>query len=180
MPISKKDEAKVRLGNKRVLAWKEYVKTPAYNPVNKDGTPKQVRLRGIHWGGTIRPEEVIDREQAIRSGGIVPDVSMRSADGKFARQVRSIGQIRQGHDDSVQYVGQHVRYVRKTRILTEEESPGNGGLEVPYTVLVAEDSMGFAHDHVFAQKEKAFAKPRPDSPFKRAGRSPFTVVIKKK
>lgn len=168
MPISKKDEAKVRLGNKRVRDWNEYRKTPAYNPVNKDGTPKQIRLRGIHWGGTIRPDEVIDRDESIRSGGVTPGVSIRSADAKFGKYHREHGDLFQGKVQ-VSTIDGHV-YGSTQRVGRSLDE-------------IAHDEGCGRHGAVIAGKGTNYtpvaAKPRPDSPFKRAGKSAFTVVIKK-
>ena len=95
MAVSKKDIRRVLEGEKRVRVWHEKMQRPAWNPLDKDGNRRQVRARFVRKDAECIPEQV-NREEAIRSGGLSDNLSVRSADGKFAREARSYGDLVQG------------------------------------------------------------------------------------
>lgn len=167
---SKKDIARVLAGEKRARAWKSYIQAnpSVIDPCDKDGVRKQVRANFVR-GGTYRPDEVINRDQAIRSGGVTPDVTLRSADSKFGKMHREFsGQILQGKVQVSTIDGHVYGSVQKVGRSLEEAARDEGMGKLGQVI-------GKGRDYV----AKPCADKRPDSPFKRAGRSPFTVVIKK-
>ena len=95
MAVSKKNIRRVLEGEKRVRAFKERMETPANNPLNKDGERKQVRARFVRKDVEHIPEQV-NREDAIRSGGIMAEVSVRSADAKFGKWHKEHADLYQG------------------------------------------------------------------------------------
>jgi hypothetical protein len=172
MPVSKKDVARVLLGEKRHRTFKVQMQTPPSNPRDKDGNLKQIRLRGVIFG---RPEgqfpvEVIDREQAIRSGGVVPDVSVRSADGKFGAMHREYaGQILQGKVQISTIDGHVYGSVQKVGRTLDEAArdAGMGRLG---------EIIGKGRDY----EAKALPESRGNaSPFKRRWKSSTFEVVKK-
>jgi hypothetical protein len=185
MPISAKDSMRVKAGEKRHREWKKYVQTPPHNPKDKDGNLKRCR----HERKPVEfVPEVVDVDKAIRSGGVVPDVTMRSADSKFAAMHREFsGQIMQG------------KVVISTGIIVHSYKPGQDDVaervdiaphvhgsvqKVGRSLEEAARDEGMGRLGAIIGKGKDYvpspvAKARPDSPFKRSGKSPFTVVYKK-
>lgn len=166
---SKKDIARVLAGEKKRRAWLEYVKTPAKNPLDKDGNVKQVRARFPRKEPEYVPEEV-DKAKAIQSGGITPGVTLRSADSKFARHHREFsGQVTQGKVQVSLIDGHVYGSVQKIGRSLEEYAHDEGMGQ--YGALIG----GKGKDYV----PQPFARKRKDSPFKVAGKRRETVIIKK-
>lgn len=172
MPVSKKDIARVLLGEKRHRDFKVKMQTPASNPRDKDGNLKQVRLRGVIFGRPDDqfPPEKIDREQAIRSGGVVPDVSVRSADGKFGAMHREYsGQIMQGRVQVSTIDGHVYGSVQKVGRTLEEAARDEGCGQLG---AVIGKGKGY--------EPKALPESRGNaSPFKRRWKSSTFEVVKK-
>lgn len=172
MPVSKKDIARVLTGEKRARAWKTFIQaTPPNNPVDKDGNRKQVRLRGLQ-GCMREPQgpEIVDKERAIRSGGVTPDVSMRSADGKFAKSHREFsGDMYQGKVQVSTIDGHVYGSVQKVGRSLDEYARDMG--MGPVGQLIGK-GKGYEPAPVPAKRNKP-------SPFKRRWQESTFEVIKK-
>jgi hypothetical protein len=166
MPVSAKDALRVKLGEKRHRDWKKSVQSPPSNPRDKEGALKRCRHP------RKEPEyvpELVDAEQAIRSGGVTPEVTMRSADAKFGKWHREFsGTILQGKIHVSTIDGHIYGSVQKVGRSLEEAARDEGMGRLGQVI-------GKGKDYI----PKPFAESRPNSPFKRAGKSPFTVIYKK-
>ena len=165
MAVSKKDIRRVLEGEKRVRAFKERMETPANNPLDKDGERKQIRARFVRKDAEFVPEQV-NRDNAIRSGGLSDNISVRSADGKFAREARSYGDLVQGKVYVSKIDGHIYGSVQKIGRSVEEAARDEG--------------MGPIGQLIGGKGKQAVAKKRnKPSPFKRRWEE-STFVLEKK
>lgn len=97
MPISKKDELRVRLSDKRVKAWKEAMLLP---PKKRDN------CKGIAFAsGQEKPESYVYRDKVVESRTIYPDrdpeAMIYAAQGMVSPEKKSFaGFVRRGDNFS--------------------------------------------------------------------------------
>lgn len=163
MSVSKKDELRVRLGNKRVARIKEQALIPV-KPLSDKDKERKARLLNLSAFGQEKPVPVYHDKAELPSHSL----HVRTMSDKLGRHSNAIAArvyaIEHTNKETGQVTRQIVRHVEREEIMSVQEREA------------------FLNDVLNGKRRDPLqaAKPRALSPFKRDGKRMTPIVTHKK